>query len=297
LHNISAQSKTEEAAAALHEAGEGKGGRSAVGGCGATIKRTTAFLGTHRRMTRTAGFMLILAATFSLHADEPAGSARTDQLKKYLELSRAEHNHHITNWQEAAAWTFDDGKMPVEFRVYDGQWEVSDGRLRAFSGKQDGNRVIKIADCKWPAFRLEFDATLRAKSGAPTDQVCDIGILLNADPETGHFRDGYGVLAGTYFNQATVLYRLYIPYARTEGQFIVPGKVHHIVLEVVKPHIRFWMDDRIVLEAWERAGKAGADPSDFLDMDPKRVIALHTYDTVMEVDNLRILVPPQETGK
>ena len=261
------------------------------------MKTTTAFPVAHRRMSCATGLMLILAATLSLRADEQTVSARADQLRKYLELSRSEHNHHITNWQKAAAWTFDDGQMPGSFKVCDGNWEVSDGRLRAVSGKEDNNRVIKIADCKWPEFRIEFDASLRAKPGAPADRVCDIGILMNADPVTGRFNDGYGVLAGTYFNQATVLYRMNIPYARTEGQFIVPGKVHHIVLEVVKPHIRFWIDGRIVLEAWERAGKARPDASDFLDMDPARAMALHTYDTVMEVDNLRILVPAEKTGK
>ena len=254
------------------------------------------FLLVGRHMIRRAfwpamGSVVILAVTVAVLADERAESTWALRLRKYLEASRAEHDHNIAQWQEVAAWSFDDGKMPESFRVYDGQWEVKNGRLRAVSGKQDGNRVITIADCRWPAFRLEFEASLQAKPGVPADRICDIGVLFNADAETGHFRDGYAVLTGTYFNQATVLYRLYIPYARTEWSPIVPGKTHRIALEVVKPHIRFWVDGRIVLEAWERSGKAGANASDFLDMDPRRVIALHTYDTIMEVDNLRILVP------
>jgi hypothetical protein len=236
------------------------------------------------------GIVVVLTAVLAWSADETGWAQK---LREYLKASRAEHDHNIAQWKEVAAWTFDDGKMPEAFKVYDGQWEVKDGRLRAASGKEDGNRTIKIADCKWATFRLEFDATLRAKPGAPADQICDIGILLNAAPDTGDFQNGYALLTATYGNQATVLYRLYIPYARTEWSPIVPGKTHHILLEVVKPHIRFWVDGRVVLEAWERAGKAGhgADASDFLDMDPGRAIALHTYDTILEVDNLRILVP------
>jgi hypothetical protein len=224
-------------------------------------------------------------------AATPSDTEWAGKLKDYLEASRSEHNHAIKSWKEAAAWNFDDGFMPAGFKVFDGKWDVAGGKLRAISGKDDDNRTIKIANCIWPAFRLEFDAALHAKPGVPAGHVCDIGILLNANADTGEFRDGYAVLAGTYYNQATVLYRLYIPYARTEWSPIVPGKTHHIVLEVVKPHLRFWIDGRIVLEAWERRGFGPADGSDFIEMDPKRVIALHTYDTVMEVDNLRVLVP------
>ena len=239
-------------------------------------------------LKRILSVMLVLTMNAVCVHAAPDGS-----LRKYLELSRVEHNHKITQWQEVAAWSFDDGKMPESFKTCEGRWEVKNGRLRAVSGKKDGNRVIRIANCLWPAFKLEFDARLSPNPDAPSRSVCDLIVSFNADPETGSFYDGYAMLAGVYYNQATVFYRLDIPYARTEWSPLVPGKTHHIVLEVVKPHIRFWIDGRIVLEAWERAGSAGngTDARDFLDMDPKRVIALQTYDNVMEVDNLRILVP------
>jgi len=237
---------------------------------------------------------LVASGSFA-SASEPTAvdSDWARKLQKYLEASRAEHNHHIVQWQEVAAWSFDDGKMPGAFKVCQGEWEVKDGRLRSVSGQPDGNREIKIANCQWPAFRLEFDVTMHAKPGVPPDHIGEVGVAFNADPDTGSFQNGYAVLVGSYFNQVTVLYRLFIPYARTEWSPIVPGRTHRIALEVVKPHIRCWVDDRIVLEGWERGGKTGngLDASDFLDMDPKRAIVLHTYDTVMEVDNLRISVP------
>lgn len=252
------------------------------------FNRITAALA--RRRTFVAATVLLGSATLAISGDENA-APWAKRLETYLAASRSEHNHAIKRWREAAAWNFDDGKMPQAFRVYDGKWEVADGKLRAIDGKPDDNRTIKFAQSQWPAFRLEFDASLHARPGTPPERVCDIGVLLNADEATGHFRDGYAVLCGTYFNQATVLYRLYIPYARTEWSPIVPGKTHRVALEVVKPHIRFFVDGRIVLEAWERAGQGVADGSDWLDMGAKRVLALHTYDCTMEIDNLRVLVP------
>ncbi len=210
---------------------------------------------------------------------------------KYLAGSRDEHNHHVKEWKEVASYTFEDGNLPESFKVYDGKWEVSHGNLVAISGEKDGNRVIKIANCQWPAFKLEFDATLTPNPGSPADKLSDIGVLLNADDKTGHFRDGYGVLAGTYGNQASVFYRLYIPYARTEWSPVVPGRKHHVVLEVVKPHFRYWVDGKIVLDVWERTGKARMDNSDFIDMDPAKAMALYTYDSVLAVDNIKISVP------
>lgn len=138
---------------------------------------------------------------------------------------------------------------------------------------------------------------LQANAGADPDRLSDIGIRFNAEPATGAFAKGYSVITGQYGNQATVLYRLNIPYARTEWSPIVPGKRQHIALEVVSPHIRLWVDGRIVLDAWERRGLNNRDLGDFMAMDPSKVIALCTYDNLMEVDNLRILVPPEKEGQ
>jgi len=215
-----------------------------------------------------------------------------EQLKeKYLQASRSEWNHKIGDWREVAAWTFDDGKIPDGFHAYEGEWVVANGALRAVAGEPDANRRIKIAHCQWPAFRLEFDVTLLARDGAPPDRIGDIGVGLNADPETGSFAQGYAFIAAQYCDQATVFYRRNVPYARTEWSRIKAGQQHHVMLEVVKPHLRFWVDGRILLEGWERSGRAHYDFSDFMEMDPAGVIALHTYDSVMTLDNLKILIP------
>lgn len=223
----------------------------------------------------------------------PADTEWEQQKAKYLRASRNEWDHRIRDWREVAAWTFEDGNMPAGFHAFTGEWVVADGKLRAVSGKPDRNRRIKIANCQWPAFRLEFDVMLQPRDGAPPDRIGDIGIGLNADPETGSFAKGYAFIAAQYIDQATVFYRLNVPYARTEWSPIEPGRQHHVMLEVVKPHLRFWVDGRVLLEGWERAGRNSRDFSDFLEMDPDRVITLHTYDSVMTIDNLKILVPVQ----
>ena len=238
-------------------------------------------------------FSLSLLFGSQLRGESPSWK---QQKKKYLQASRNEHNHKIKAWKEVARWSFDDNKIPKDFRVFSGKWKVVDGKLRSVGGEPDGNRRIKIANCLWPIFRLEFDVVLKPRKGAPSDRIGDVGVSVNADPETGSFGEGYSFITAQYFDQATVLYRLNIPFARTEYSPIKPGQKHHVVLEVVKPHLRFLIDGRIVLEGWERKGglKNRRDFSDFLDMDPKKIITIHTYDSVMDIDNLRILVPEKQ---
>ncbi len=229
-------------------------------------------------------------------AAEPASPWQEVQ-EGFLQASRSEHDANIKAWTEVAGWNFNEGTLPAEFRVFEGEWKVEKGSLWAYGGKRESNRTIKIADCRWPAFRVEFDATLHPTAGEDPARICDIAIRFNADPATGRFDKGYSLITAQYGNQSTVLYRLNAPYARTEWSPILPGTRHHIVLEVVSPHIRFWVDGRVVLEAWERRGSNLRDLDDFMPMDPAKVIALGTYDTMMEIDNLCILVPAEKTGQ
>ncbi len=234
-------------------------------------------------------FVVLLLTPLVLRAE---GDAVWEETKAgYLRASRQEWNHKVGEWREVAAWRFDDGRLPEEFHVYSGEWRVVDGMLRAVDGELERNRRIGFATCIWPAFRVEFDVMLQPRVGTPADHIGDIGISLNADAETGSFAKGYVFILAQYMNQATVLYRLNVPYARTEWSPIEAGRLHRVMVEVVKPHLRLWVDGRVVLEGWERTGSNNRDGSDFLEMDAERVLTLHTYDTVMSIDNLRILVP------
>ena len=230
--------------------------------------------------------VMIFALVAAFVCNSCVTATRGQDNKSYLQASRNEWNHHVNSWMEVAAWSFDDNALPKTFHVYSGEWQVTGGKLRSAAGGK-----VKIANCHWPAFRLEFDVVLLAGKDVSSNRICDVGISFNADSKTGSFRKGYAFITAQYYNQATVLYRLNIPYARTEWSPIVPGRKHHVMVEVVKPHMRLWIDERVVLEGWERKGMTPRDYDDFMDMDPDKVITLHTYDTVMEIDNLRILVP------
>lgn len=256
--------------------------------------------------SRTVGAMGLMFACLSWvvgcqsSGGSPPGEAVTaadawPALKaSYLASSRREHDHRLTAWEPVARWDFNDGRMPETFSVFEGQWRVEDGRLVAADGEPERNRTLGIAPCQWPAFRMTFDARLTPRPGQPADRIGDLGIRFNADPQTASFAKGYVAILAHYANQAAVIYRLNVPFVRTEFTPIKPGQTHRIMLEVVRPHIRVWVDDQVVLEGWERAGTRHRDHSDFLQMDPEKIIAIHTWDTRLEIDNLVISVPQKD---
>jgi hypothetical protein len=141
------------------------------------------------------------------------------------------------------------------------------------------SRTILISPILDGPQRIEFDATLLPR---PDGRVGDICVRLNADPQTGSFARGYALIAAQYFNQAAVCYRLNIPISRTEGPTVTPGKRHHVVVEWKPPegHLRFFVDNRIILDTWDRTSP--------LSPDPTKWFGLSTYDTQMVVDNLTI---------
>lgn len=167
-----------------------------------------------------------LASTLAIQADTTDGAWQAAKVD-FLRLSRQEHNARIAEWREVAAWTFDDNRLPDGFAVLKGQWKVEEGRLRAVGGAPMDNRLIKLANCVWPAFRMEFDARLDSEDPAHADKICDIILGLNCAPDTGSFAKGYALLAAHYYNQATTLYRLNIPCARVEWSPVEPGRVAH----------------------------------------------------------------------
>ena len=200
--------------------------------------------------------------------------------RMFLERSREEHNARVT-WQPVSTMTFDNAASLQPLRVMEGKWEIANGQLQAMSGKADDDRTILVAPCPAGPVRLEFDATLFAR---PDGRIGDIGIRLNADPTTGSFERGYAFITAQYWNQATVCYKLNIPIARTEWSPIVPGKRHHVVVEWTDKHLRLFVDERIVLDAWDRDTP--------LPPDPAKWIGLSTYDTRMAIDNLVISTSP-----
>ena len=76
------------------------------------------------KMVRTG--LAALAVPLLLGAAAADDAEWREQKAKYLAASRREWNHNIADWREAAAWTFDDGRLPGDFRVYSGKWVVTD---------------------------------------------------------------------------------------------------------------------------------------------------------------------------
>jgi hypothetical protein len=227
-----------------------------------------------------------LTALAGYAADGPKQRQGDDEMRQFLEASRNEHSRP-EDWKPVQEFTFDDAKAIAPMHITKGQWVVRDGQLLAIGG--EGERSILIAPCQWDAVRIAFDAVL--KPGAD-GRVGDIGIRLDADAKTGSFSKGYTMITSQYFNQATVCYRLSQPIARTEWSPIVPGRTHHIVMEFTnnpisktrrEGHLRLWVDQRVVLDAWDRDHP--------LAMDASRWIGLSTYRTEMSVDNLVISAP------
>jgi len=230
-------------------------------------------------LAAVCGLWIGFAVPSSRGAGDAPVAPDAGEQRMYLERARAEHDASL-DWQPLTTFTFDDPAALKALRVCEGEWKIADGRLRAVGGKADNYRTILIAPCPAGPMRIEFDAVL---SPRPDGRVGDIYIRLNADSDTGSSARGYGLFVARYFNQDSVCYKLNQPIARTEWSPIVPGRRHHITAEWNAVHLRLYVDDRIVIDAWDRDKPIAPDPAKW--------IALAVYDTHLSVDNLTIAVP------
>jgi len=223
--------------------------------------------------------LLMTTALSSAGADKPAEKEvvpDAEGQRKYLEASRIEHNT-VIDWKPLKTMTFDDAKALDGLKAVQGKWEVQDGQLVAVSGAAEDNRILLLSPMPDGPVRIEFDATLFPRADG---RICDICIRFNADPETGSYVKSYALIAGQYFNQAAVFYKKNIPFARTEFAPLVPKKRHRIVAEWANKHFRFFVDDKVLIDAWDRDTPMPPDPTKWL--------GISTYDTRMVVDNLVI---------
>jgi predicted carbohydrate-binding protein with CBM5 and CBM33 domain len=217
-----------------------------------------------------AGLVVLLLCTA---AARPT-TAPSDEMRQGLQASRNEYNQRV-DWQPVKTFTFDNPQSLSQFKVVKGKWTVRDGKLCATEGPR--GREILIAPCSWDMVRIAFDATLKPRSDG---RICNLGVLLDADPSGNAYKHGYAMIAAQYWNQGTVCYRNAVPIGRTEWGQVVPNQTHHVVFEFTGDHLRYWIDQKVALDAWDRDHP--------LKMDPTRWIALQTYGTDMTVDNLEL---------
>lgn len=199
--------------------------------------------------------------------------------RHYLELARSEHGIPPA-WQPLHSYTFDNPADLRTFRICEGEWKIDGGKLLATRGAAENYRTLLIAPCPAGPSRIEFDAVL---SPRPDGRIGDIYLRFNADPATGSSARGYGMMVARYYNQDTVCYKLNQPIARTEWSPIISGKRHHIAAEWTAVHLRLFVDDRVVIDAWDRDKPIAPDPQKWL--------GLAVYDTPLAIDNLVISVP------
>lgn len=178
----------------------------------------------------------------------PSGGALAQvspEQKPFLESGRKAPVNTV-KWSKVVSLTFDDPAELSRYAVGDGKWEISDGRLWAVEGEK--NRSIFLTRPQGDNLRIEFEATnFAGRNGL----IGDITLMLNNAPGksvTGH---GYTLTTGSFFNTCTTFYREGSKLARTEHSPVVSGKTNTVVIELYEGHLRYWLNDRIILEAWD----------------------------------------------
>ncbi|MHB0935757.1 MAG: DUF6250 domain-containing protein [Armatimonadota bacterium] len=206
----------------------------------------------------------LLLAVGLLAADEP----------DYLQVGRDEVKFPVARWASVQTMTFDDPEALKDCPVLDGAWEVKDGQLQATAG--DANRAILLGHAQGDAVRVEFDAMCLADTDG---RIGDISVMIDTTPEKGYFRRGYALTTGSYYNTCTSFYRQGKKLARTEYSPLKTGQTYHVAVEVCRGHLRYWLDEKIILEAWDAAP---------LPLDEKLWVGIRTWATDMRIDNLVI---------
>lgn len=177
-------------------------------------------------------------------------------------------------------WQLVDQPVPItpdalaKLPTPSGQWGVEQNNLVAQSG--DANRTILLAPASYDPLRIELEVTL---TSVTENRIGDITFLLNTTNDAKSFTAGYALTAGSYWNHCTTFYRQGKAVANTEYSPLKPDTRHRVTLEYAKGHIRYWLDDVILLEAWDTQPLA---------MDPTRWIGLRTWNTRMTIHSVKI---------
>ena len=200
-------------------------------------------------------------------------STRRADLSEFLDKSRHMRSGEI-QWEAVVQMDFENADASANCPIAAGEWEVRDGQLWAIAGETD--RAILLARSGLDPVRVDFEATCYAQEDG---RIGDITVLLNTKPGERCFFEGYSPTTGAYWNHGSIIYRSGVPLARTEHPRLVSGKRYRVRVELTRGHIRYWLDDEIILEAWDPAP---------LRMDSARWIGIRTWGTLMSVDNVTI---------
>jgi len=221
---------------------------------------------------RTKGATAMVSRTAVMALVLVAGCTGVDTTE-FLRASRQIRSTPVT-WKDVQHFTFDDAAGISGAPTPQGAWRIESGKLHAVEG--DGNRTILLASLNNNPMSIAFDATLYPVSKG---RIGDITVLINATDDSRFFSSGYALTTGSYWNNCTTFYRLGKALARTEWSPLRPGRTYHVRVELVGGHLRYWLNNRILLEAW--------DPQP-LALTPDRWVGIRTWATHLVVDNLTI---------
>lgn len=226
--------------------------------------------------------MTVLAAALALITGCASGMPRDSQdvreksRQAGLSLRKAE-----TVWEKVRSFTFDDPAEMKNFVQAEGSWEISGGTLRAVAG--DRNRAILLAEWGNDPVRIEFDVVNTASRGL----IGDITVLVGATPDKGFFGAGYAITTGSYWNTCTTIYRKGTALANTSWSPVASGAKNRVVVEVDRGHIRYEMNESVLLETWDTSP---------LEFGNGRWIGIRTWATLMEIGEVTVYRGKTPTG-
>jgi hypothetical protein len=242
------------------------------------------FILSTKRVSKGFGFFSHVSTItlFFLFTARLTSFSQVSDRERMLKSSRTAVSKPVA-WEEALTYTFDDPAQINSFAAAAGKFEIRDGALRAIEGNAD--RAIMLTKNNFGNYvRIEMEVTNYANE--KTGRTGDISFMLNAIPSEKYqvfFFNGYSLTTASFANSSTTFYKKGAPIARTEYTPVVPGKKNIAILEYMNGHIRYWLNDQIILEAWD---------DNPLQMDPNLWIGVRSYDTLMVIDKLTI-----STGK
>lgn len=176
-------------------------------------------------------------------------------------------------WVKVQEFDFESSGVMDKFIVVEGDWEVRGGRLCAVYG--DRNRAILLARGFEGPLRVEMEVVNYASDGL----MGDITILLNSSPDSDFFRSGYALTTGSYWNTLTTFYKKGAAVANTSWSPIASGRKNHVVVEFNDGHIRYELNGKRILEAWDE------NP---LIMTDEGWIGVRTWSTLMCVERVAV---------
>ena len=209
--------------------------------------------------------MLTLNSGYATSSNHFAGK------DKYLLSSRCVgYRKQSYQKQPCVKYDFTSEKAIRNFQIVNGKWEIKNGKLWAVSGEK--NRSILLAQNKRGPLRIELEVTNYAN---PDGSIGDITVLINSENSDKFFERGYALTTGSYYNNCTTFYKCGKAIAKTEYSPLVSGKTYRVVIEFIDGHIRYWLNDKIILEAWDPKPQ---------ELDPNLWIGIRTWNTKMSVD-------------